>query len=1077
MKLSLSTLQFAFLVIASSISSPAHPQTTQSKDWLRNGFESPPFSARPHTWWHWINGNISKRGITADLEAMKEFGLGGAQIFNVDVGIPAGDRPFMSARWKEAIQWAFHEAKRLGLEIDIHNGAGWSSSGGPWVTPANSMQVLTWSEKEVEGPVHFDGTLPEPPKKLDYYEDITAYAIKKPQDDLRIANFREKSAVDRGDNLTPDPSPALANAATPLSDVIQVPVGPDGHISVDLPEGTWTIIRMGHTSTGVTNEPAPAAGRGPEVDKLSRSALEQFWSGMMATALKENGPISKVGLIGALIDSYEVGSQNWTPKFRQDFIDRRGYDPMPYLATVTGRVIGSDADSEKFLWDVRRTVSDLFAENYYGYMAQLCHENGIQFSTEGYGNGTFDNLQINGKPDIPMAEFWVGGMATETTKMVSSSAHTYGKQIVGAESFTADDRHAKWLYDPYSIKALGDQMYSYGINRFIFHRFAHQPWLYLKPGMTMGPWGTNFDRTLTWWKPGKAWMNYLTRCQYMLQQGKFKADILVFEGEQGPNDLPLMKGTKVPVGYDYDGVDDEVLLKAQVKNGRIMLPSGMSYKMLVLPDSKWMTNKTLTKISELVHDGATIMGPKPTDSPTLGDNGDGEAHMRATADALWNGNTGAGKVLQSSTIASAVKEMHLTPDFESNMPANWIHRQIGNTEEYFIANPQYKPVDMRLSLRIDGLEPEIWNPENGMMEPAPAWQNQDGRTIMPLHLESAGSIFIVFRHKSPKTHLTNVTWEGSEEKISKAPIIEIISARYEAVDGAGGVDVTQKARELVTSGQTDIDATNANFGDPEYDHLKRLRVVFTVNGQRHDESVGENETVHLLPPVPDSALPEWTSDDHKLEAWKAGRLVLKSSNGEVTTRRVTPSSVPLNLNWHLSFPANSGAPRSATFSKLISWPDSHVPGIKYFSGTAKYTTRFKVHDVNKRGAEYWLDLGTVKNFAEVSLNGHPLPTLWKAPFRVNVTEWLHDGTNNLEVKVTNLWPNRLIGDEHFKPDAVYNGPIQSWPSWLKVDSKTPPGKRVTFTTWQFFTKDSPLLESGLIGPVQLLRVPLISIPS
>ena len=1062
---------FLACLLAGLVVSAANAQTD-----LETGFKNPPKSAKPHTWWHWINGNISKEGITADLEAMKRFGLAGAQIFNVDVGIPVGDRPFMSDRWKEAIGWAFKEARRLDMEIDIHNGAGWSSSGGPWVTPENSMQDLTWSETSVHGPIHFEGSLPEPDKKMGFYEDIACYAIRKPADDkFRVDNIRQKAAFERGDRISPDSSAIPGDSVTPLADIKQTTVGPDGKVSIDLPEGDWTLIRMGHTPTGAENEPSPKAGLGPEVDKLSREALDQFWSGMMATAVKENGPIGKTGLIGALIDSYEVGSQNWTPKFRQDFIERRGYDPMPYLPIVTGRVIESGETTERFLWDVRRTVCDLFADNYYGYMTELCHRNGLQFSTEGYGNGSFDNLQINGVVDIPMAEFWVGGGAVETTKMVSSSAHTHGKPIVGAESFTADTQHARWLYDPYSIKALGDRMFSLGINRYIFHRYAHQPWLNLEPGMTMGPWGTNLERTITWWDQGRAWISYISRCQYLLQRGHFDADVLMFEGDDGPNDLPLMKGTDVPEGYDYDGCDAKVLAQAKVENGQIVLPSGMRYRLLVLPDSAWMTSRTLRKVNDLVQAGAVVLGPQPTHSPTLQDRGAGDDLVASLGGSLWGGATGKGKVFSGMKIGPALQKIGVDKDIETDKPVNWIHRSVGDEQIYFVANPAYHPVDLQASFRVNGSEPEIWDPETGSTRKALVWKAAGGRTTVPLRLESAGSVFVVFRKQAPRNHWVAANWEGAAIKEAKPPKIEIVSARYEATDGSGGTDVTDKVKELLGSGESSVSATNDNFGDPTVNHVKQLHIVYLVDGKRMERSIDENDTLDFLPTPRDSSLPFVSEKQGGFLVWRPGKVSLRSSRGSSVSVDARPREKALNLAWNVTFPPHKGAPGSIHLDKLISWPDSDIDGVKYFSGTAIYRTTFESGSLNRRGASYWLDLGKVKNFAEVSLNGHPLPTLWKAPFRLDVTSWLKDGRNTLEVKVTNLWPNRLIGDENYPPDARYDGAIQEWPAWLKTGSARPPSKRVTFTTWEFFKKDSPLLESGLIGPVKLLRIPEISL--
>lgn len=1037
---------------------------------LEQGFLNPPNSAKPHTWWHWINGNISKAGITADLEAMKKIGLGGAQIFNVEVGIPEGKTPFMSPQWQECMAHAFKEAKRLGIEICVHNCAGWSSSGGPWVKPQDAMQDLTWSETPVQGPGRFDGNLPMPKSKLGYYKDVVVYAIRKPSNDVfRIPNIRQKASFDRGDKIDMGGYAAPGGTAIGKDDVRVIPLGANGHVSWLIPQGDWILIRMGHTPTGAVNAPSPTAGRGPEVDKLSREAMDHFWTGMMASALKDNGAVGKFGLNNALIDSYEVGTQNWSPKFREDFKRLRGYDPMPYLPVVTGRVVQGPEVSERFMWDWRRTVCDLYAENYFGYFKELCHKNGLKFSTEGYGNGSFDNLQVSGMADIPMGEFWVpNGMAQESTKLAASAGHTNGRPVIGAESFTADDNRGRWLVDPYSIKALGDRIFTLGINRYIFHRYAHQPWLNLEPGMTMGPWGMNLERTITWWDQGAAWMKYITRCQYLLQSGRFMADVVVFTGEEGPNDLPLLRGNTVPVGYDYDGCDATVLQKMRVENGQIVIPSGMRYRVLMLPDSTLMTPKTIKKVAELIRAGATVMGPKPTKSPSLADMGAGDQEVQRIANQVW------GKVFVGKTVKQVLDQKRILPDVQSSKPVNWIHRFDQGTDLYFVANPAYKSGSIDVTFRTSGRLPELWNPETGTIEPATIWEEKGGRTRVTLRLESAGSVFVVFRKPSMGLRLQSVNWLGASTAPVKPPKIVIISARYEATDGAGGVDVTSKVKSMIESGETEIAATNSNFGDPTYNHVKRLHLVYTIDGKEMTRDLDENQSIELAGAVGEDTPPDYLITNGQIEAWKSGNFEIVGANGKKTIFKGNPKTYPIAGGWDISFPPKKGAPTSIKMPALASWTESDVDGVKYFSGTATYTKSFSAP--KDRSGPMWLDLGRVKNFADVELNGHKFETLWKAPFRVEVSKYLKAGGNKLTVKVTNLWPNRLIGDEQYPPEADYRGPIQSWPKWILDGSPRPKTDRISFTTWHFYNKDSALLESGLIGPVQLIHPSVYFLP-
>ncbi len=509
-------------------------------DALEAGFRRPPDSARPHTWWHWMNGNITKEGITADLEAMKRVGVGGAQIFNVDCGIPAGPVRFLSPEWKEMTAHAIREAARVGVGLSVHNCAGWSSSGGPWVRPEQAMQTVVVKEVPVRGPAAFAEVLPRPEARAGHYRDIAVLAFPTPAGGAApaIEDLPAKTAQVRGD---PPPSDARdragAGAAVPRDRITDLTgrLGGDGRLAWDVPPGDWTILRVGHTPTGATNRPAPPEGAGLEVDKMSREAMDAFFrEGMMAAVLEAAGPLAGTALRDALIDSYEVESQNWTPRFREEFRARRGYDLLPLLPAFAGRVVDSPAVTERFLWDLRRTVADLYAENYYGRFAELCRERGLTFSVEPYGNGPFDDLQVGGLADIVMGEFWAGGVMDGSSKVAASAAHTHGRRIVGAEAFTAAPERGRWTNTPASLKVSGDLAFCAGINRLIFHRWAHQPWTDRFPGMTMGPWGFHFERTNTWFEQSAAWLDYLARCQFLLQEGRYAADVCYFAGEGAP---------------------------------------------------------------------------------------------------------------------------------------------------------------------------------------------------------------------------------------------------------------------------------------------------------------------------------------------------------------------------------------------------------------------------------------------------------------------------------------------------------------------------------------------------------------
>jgi len=1070
------------------------PSSVMASDPLRDGFLNPPKSAKPHTWWHWMDGNITREGITADLEAMKRIGLGGAQIFNVDCGVPAGPVKFMSPEWLEMTEHAISEAGRLGLELCIHNCAGWSSSGGKWNTPEHAMQEVVWSELKVTGLQRFSDALPQPATREGYYRDIAVLAFKS-DGGAQIKDIRVKAAYDRRDRLDPDLSP-VPGSPIPLSGVIHLTknMASDGRLTWDVPDGEWTILRVGYTPTGAVNAPASPEGTGLECDKLSKEALDAHWAGMMASVLKNAGPAVGRSLNNSLIDSYERGFQNWTPRFGEEFAKRCGYDIVPYLPVLSGRVVESPEVSERFLWDFRRTVADLWAENYVGHFTELCHANGMMSSIEPYGNGAFDNLKCGGQADIVMGEFWVGGWGVgETTKMAASAGHTYGHKFTGAESFTADESHGRWLVDPYSIKALGDRVYCDGVNRFIMHRYAHQPWSNVVPGMTMGPWGMNFDRTITWWNQGVAWTSYLSRCQFLLQSGLFAADLCYFYGESGANDLAPRGGLRpaVPAGYDYDGCDSSVVLeRMSVRNGRIVLPDGMSYRVLVLPESRFMTPRMLTKIAQLVKAGAVVVGPKPSQSPSLSGYPNCDAEVKRLADQVWGNCDGAsirehkyglGKVIWGIDIAGVLSGMRIQPDFSTtDNPGrerlSWIHRRVGGADIYFVANRTYYPLTTDCTFRQTGKAPEFWYPDTGKIADASVYQEKDGTTTVPIRFDPAGSVFVVFRKpvgESP--HLVSVTRTGGSEA-DIAPSIHIVKATYGA--GAQVADVTSKVSDMVAAGQVPVAADNAMFGDPAPQVVKQLTVEYTVNGKPGKAVVAEGGSWDLMNngavPMPDFELQTDKRAGIQLKAWKSGDYTLKTSDGKSRTLRAAPGAANCEITgpWTLRFAKGWGAPDEVVLDKLISWSEHDNPGVKYFSGTAVYAKDFSLPaSAVGSNVSVVLDLGRVKNFAEVKLNGKSLGILWKEPFRVDVTGLARAGKNHLEVGVTNLWPNRLIGDAQLPDDCQWNGnTIASIPQWVTDGGKNPQPGRYTFATWRFFNKDSQLLESGLIGPVVVRSV-------
>jgi len=1056
---------------------------------LASGFREPPAQSKPHTWWHWMNGNITREGITADLEAMKQIGLGGAQIFNVSESIPPGPILYMSSEWRELVKHAATEADRLGLELCMHNCAGWSSSGGPWITPEHAMQKVVSSETKVRGAQHFAEMLPQPEATLGFYRDIAVLGFPTPADDsTRIKAIKVKAGYDAAYHQQPSADLVPAEAVVARSSIVDLSskMGADGRLEWDAPAGSWTVLRIGYTLTGAKNAPAPESGRGLECDKLSADGLDAHWAGGVAPILKDLGPLAGKTLNNCLIDSYERGGQNWTPKFREEFKSRRGYDLLPLLPVLTGRIVDSGEISERFLWDFRRTIGDLFADNYYSHFAELCHENGLKASFEPY-DGPFECLLSGRDADIPMGEFWVGGGESASCKLAASIGHTYGRQIVGAESFTAQPVVGRWLSHPYSLKAVGDLMYTVGINRYIIHRYAHQPWLDVVPGMTMGQWGTHFERTTTWWNQGAAWIQYLTRCQYLLQQGNFAADVCFFAGDGAPADAPFHPELKAK-GYDYDAVNADVLLRRMsVKDGGLVLPGGTSYRLLVLPETTYMTPRTLGRVRELVQQGATVVGPKPTKSPGLTNYPDCDGEIAKLAAEVW-GNAdgtaikehaiGKGRVIWGEPIESVLAGMGTDPDCAFTGASGkmaWIHRTAGDAEIYFVSNQTALPQEVQCTFRVGGKAPELWYADTGAIEAAPVWSEQSGRTTALLRFEPSGSVFVVFRKASATPdHLVSVKAPVMEET-ALAPKIEIRAASYEAKDGAGAANVTTKVATMVASGETSIPATNNTFSDPAYLHVKQLRIEYTIDGKPMSKTADENSGLELVSvggqDRPESFAVHEGESGPVLLAFQAGTYEFGAAQAK--RARVDVAAIPPAIEiagpWNVLFPPKLGAPASVTLDKLTSWTQHPDSGVRYFSGTAEYE---KEMDIPKElfgpGAVLYLDLGSVREIAEVTLNGKELGIWWKPPFAADVSCIARPGANTLKVRVTNLWVNRLIGDEQYPDDCEWNGKaLKRWPEWFLDHQPRPSSERITFTTWKHYAKDSTLVESGLLGPVLL----------
>ena len=1118
---------------------------------LEKAFQNPPEAARPWVFWYWMNAAVTAEGITADLEAMKEAGIGGAYLMPIKgvenpplVTPPARQ---LSPQWWAMVQHAMREADRLGLKLAMHVSDGFALAGGPWITPELSMQHVVAAQTQVTGGQKLTLALPQPPTAQGYYRDIAVYAYPtpagggtttasiKPQitssmagenlalltttgnkkgfktnesgwiqyafdqpftcrslrirssgynyqanrlrveasDDGRVfrpvaqlqpprSGWQDSSAVTHAlpattarffrflyDPAGSEPGAEDLDAAkwkqslkvaeiqlsgearihqfegkngdvwrvsertttAQVPDAQCVPLGKllnlsakldaNGRLTWTAPPGRWTILRLGHTSTGQTNTTG-GGGRGLECDKFNPAAVTLQFDKWFGEAVRQGGPALAARVLKVFhVDSWECGSQNWSANFAAEFRQRRGYDLLPYLPVLAGVPLQSADVSERVLFDVRQTIAELVNDKFYVTLRDLAHAKGCTVSAEAIApTMVSDGLLHYQNADVPMGEFWLRSPTHDKPNDMLdavSGAHIYGKNVVQAEAFT--ELKLAWDEHPAMLKALQDRNYALGVNRLVYHVFAHNPWLDRRPGLTLSGIGLFFQRDQTWWKPGRAWVDYARRCQALLQLGHPVVDVAVFTGEETPrrailpnhlvNDLPGLFGPAAVAaehqrlanvglptreqpanvsasanmetadmlvdplhGYAYDSFNKDALLRlAKVENGRIVLPGGASYGLLVVPgalklspDSTDMSPEVAQRLRELAGAGAMmLLNRQPSHSPS------------------FQNYPAAGAALQQEIARFAELADTVT-----------ITDPISHDGRGLILRGPYA----RASFASLGLAPDLLaTTPTGQRARRIAWTH---RTAPDFDI-----YFVSNQLDSARTIDLSLRVAGRQPEL------------WDAVTGE-----TRPATEwAIENGRTRLPL-----------HLDRngsLFVVFREPTAQQGAHAG----------------PNW-----------------------LTVKPVQALDGP----WQVRFDTKSGGPaQPVAFSQLTDWSTHAEAAIQHYSGTAEYRQTFRWKPAKGPQPRIYLDLGQLANLAEVQLNGRPCGIAWTPPYRLDVTDALQKGDNQLRILVTNTWANRLLGDQALPAD-----------------------QRRTWTTAPSPTAGKPLLPAGLLGPVTLGSRPL-----
>lgn len=1040
--------------------------------------------AKPWCFWYWMFGAVTKEGITADLESMKRIGLGGTYLMPIKSVSQApefgGKAEQLTPEWWEMVRFSMQEADRLGLKLGMHICDGFALAGGPWITPEESMQKVVFADTIVNGGRLKDFSLPMPETYKGYYEDIALFAIPvkgkvdthmKPKvtcgninresDSKKSVSIDEKGVIrssvpcwiqfeypepitcrnveiilngnnyqahrlkvmasnngtdfrfvkqlqparqgwqNTDENSTHTIPPTTArffrfywtpegsepgsedmDAAkwkpdlkikqlilhteprlnqwegkaglvwrvakdTPASEVLDADcvkasevlnltgVMKNGCITTVLPKGQWRILRMGHTSTGHENATG-GGGKGLECSKFDAQIVRKQFDNWFGKAFTNTDPaLARRVLKYMHVDSWECGCQNWSRNFAEEFKARRGYDLMPYLPLMAGIPMESAAKSEQILRDVRTTCAELVNDVFYKTLAACAKEYGCEFSAECVAPTMVSDGMLHYQTvDLPMGEFWLRSPTHDKPNDMLdaiSGAHVYGKRIIQAEGFT--EVRGTWDEAPSTVKALLDRNYALGINKLFFHVTTHNPWLDRKPGMTLDGIGFFFQRDNTWFEQGgKAMVDYVRRCQTLLQYGYPVTDIAVFTGEEMPRRavLPDRLVSMLPGIFGRERVDSERIRLANVGEPLRTLPVGVTHSANMADPEKWVNSlqgyaydsfnrDALLRLTTADNTKGVFRMPwgseyrvlvVPESRPMM-PNQVSSPEVEQKLKELYQAGV---LIIRKPFMYDSFSDFGLDRDVIVPKRVAWTHRRGEEGDIYFIANQDESDgQDFMASFRITGKQPELWNPMTGEISTPGVWREKDGRIEVRLSLAASQSMFVVFREPTTKV------------------------------------------------------------GDAMVQSVRR-RPLIVKQWQVHYNALNTDETM----------------------------------------------------------------------IKLASWTRSKNEKVRYYSGTAVYSSTFKWKTgKSERDSRVFLKLGNVYNVASVRINGVPCGTAWTAPYEVEVTHALKKGKNTIEIEVVNTWANALLGADEGK--APFDG---------------------IWTNARYRMEEKELIPAGLLGPLE-----------